>query len=87
MIKIQTESDRTFSVRPPAGFVASLLLKMKTHSRTCDNIMFFHPISYLKCFNENEIPLGPKTAKKASHETVVKNFFMIFSALKFLKVV
>ena len=51
--------------------------------------MFFHPISYLKCFNENDIPLGPnpKTTKKASHETVVKNFFMIFSALKFLKVV
>ena len=39
--------------------------------------MFFHPISYLKCFNENEIPLGPnpKTTKKASHETVVKKLF------------
>ena len=61
--------------------------KWKTHSRTCDNIMFFHPITCLKCFNENDTPLGPKTAKKASHETFVKNFFMIFSALKFLNVV
>ena len=50
--------------------------KWKTHSTTCDNIMFFHPISYLKCFNENEIPLGRKTTKKASHETLVKKTFL-----------